>query len=177
MCSASPPTRCFSICCKRFRLQRWNSTCLLSIHPPHPPIPTHLKYSKTCAKRPLSKRPKMVFKRDNRLMQVKSIAECSLWSILQYFRSSLSYQLFCFVLSILVAFLHRFYCNTIANDFPKSFSKKKNIFHEHYQVSNSLDPDKDRHSVSPDLGPNCLQRLSAESKSQSKQKMRQETSR
>ena len=32
-------------------------------------------------------------------------------------------------------------------------------------MSNSLDPDQDRHSVSPDLGPNCLQRLSAEDKS------------
>ena len=37
-------------------------------------------------------------------MQVKSIAECSPWSILQYFRPSLSYQLllrslFCLFLS------------------------------------------------------------------------------
>ena len=31
-----------------------------------------------------------------------------------------------------------------------------------YRVSNNLDPDRDRHSVSPDLGPKCLQRLSAE---------------
>ena len=30
------------------------------------------------------------------------------------------------------------------------------------QVSNSLDPDQDRHFVGPDLGPNCLQRLSAD---------------
>ena len=29
-------------------------------------------------------------------------------------------------------------------------------------MSNSLDPDQDRH---PDLGPNCLQRLSADNKS------------
>ena len=28
------------------------------------------------------------------------------------------------------------------------------------RVSNSLDPDQYRHSVGPDLGPNCLQRLS-----------------
>ena len=28
------------------------------------------------------------------------------------------------------------------------------------RVSNSVDPDQDRHSVGPDLGPNCLQRLS-----------------
>ena len=38
------------------------------------------------------------------------------------------------------------------------------------RVSNSLDPDQDRqndqdrHSVGPDLGPNCLQRLTADEK-------------
>ena len=30
------------------------------------------------------------------------------------------------------------------------------------RVSNSLDPDQARHLVGPDLGPNCLQRLSAD---------------
>ena len=35
----------------------------------------------------------MVFKTDYRLMQVKSIAECSKGSILQYFRPTLSYHL------------------------------------------------------------------------------------
>ena len=33
-------------------------------------------------------------------------------------------------------------------------------------LSNSLDRDQDRHCVSPDLDPNCLQRLSADDKSQ-----------
>ena len=33
------------------------------------------------------------------------------------------------------------------------------------RVSNSLDPDQDRHSVGQDLGPNCLQRLSVDTKS------------
>ena len=32
-------------------------------------------------------------------------------------------------------------------------------------MSNSLDLDQDRHSVSSDLGPNCLQSLSADYKS------------
>ena len=32
-------------------------------------------------------------------------------------------------------------------------------------VTNSLDPDQDGYSVSADLGPNCLQRLSADDKS------------
>ena len=54
------------------------------------------EYSKTathCVKRPLTKRSKIVFKTDYCLIQVKSIAECSKESILQYFRLSLSYQL------------------------------------------------------------------------------------
>ena len=47
----------------------------------------------TCLKRPLKKKTKMGFKTDYRLMQVKSIAEYSKGSILQYFRPSLSYHL------------------------------------------------------------------------------------
>ena len=31
-------------------------------------------------------------------------------------------------------------------------------------MSNSLDPDQDRRSVGPDLGPNCLQRLATDDK-------------
>ena len=50
------------------------------------------------------KKNKNWFSRPHRLMQVKSIAECSKGSILQYFRPSLSYQLllrslFCLFLS------------------------------------------------------------------------------
>ena len=33
-------------------------------------------------------------------------------------------------------------------------------------MSNSLDPDQERHSLVPDLSPNCLQRLSADDKLQ-----------
>ena len=29
-------------------------------------------------------------------------------------------------------------------------------------MSNGLDSDQDRHSIGPDLGPNCLQRLSTD---------------
>ena len=32
-------------------------------------------------------------------------------------------------------------------------------------MSNSLGPDQARHFIGPDLGPNCLQRLSADNKS------------
>ena len=37
-----------------------------------------------------------------------------------------------------------------------------NSFRNTIRVSNSLDPDQDRQNVGPDLGPNCLQRLSAD---------------
>ena len=47
------------------------------------------KYSKTCLKRPLKKNTKIGFQDRFHLMQVKSIAECSPWSILQYFGPSL----------------------------------------------------------------------------------------
>ena len=47
-------------------------------------------YNKTCVSQ---KERKLVFKTNYPLMQVKSIAECSKWSILQYFRPSLSYHL------------------------------------------------------------------------------------
>ena len=50
-------------------------------------------YSKTCLKRPLKKKTKIGFNTEYRLMQVKSNAECSKRSILQYFRPSLSYHL------------------------------------------------------------------------------------
>ena len=43
----------------------------------------------------------------------------------------------------------------------KSISQKKK-FRNIIRVSNSLDPDQDRHSVGPDHGPNCLQRLQAD---------------
>ena len=60
-------------------------------------------YSKTCVKRSLPK-GQLFSKTTYRLMQAKSIAECSKRSILQYFRPALSYHLssrslFCLFLS------------------------------------------------------------------------------
>ena len=40
------------------------------------------------------------------------------------------------------------------------------------RVSSSLDPDQARHFVWPDLGPNCLQRLSAEDASKKRVKVK-----
>ena len=64
----------------------------------------HHCYSKTCLKQPPKNTQKLVFNTDYRLMQAKSIAECSKGSILQYFRPFLSYHfplrpLFCLFLS------------------------------------------------------------------------------
>ena len=39
------------------------------------------------------------------------------------------------------------------------------LFWNIIRVSNSLDLDQDQHSVGPDLGPNCLQRLSVDDRS------------
>ena len=40
-------------------------------------------------------------------------------------------------------------------------------------MSNSLDPDQTRHSVGPDFGPNCLERLSADNTSRQRVKVSQ----
>ena len=51
-------------------------------------------YIKTSLKRPVKKEDqKLVFKTNYRLMQVKSIAECSKGRILQYFQPSFSHHL------------------------------------------------------------------------------------
>ena len=44
------------------------------------------------------------------------------------------------------------------------FSAKK-VFQEYNHQCHSLDSDRGGHFVGPDLGPNCLQRLTAEDKS------------
>ena len=48
--------------------------------------------------------------------------------------------------------------------FPK-FTFSKSSLRNTIRVSNILVADQDRHFVSPDLGPKCLQRLSADDKS------------
>ena len=46
--------------------------------------------------------------------------------------------------------------------FQKKKKKKKKKNRNTFRVSNGLDPDQDRRWVGPDLGLNCLQRLSAD---------------
>ena len=50
-------------------------------------------------------------------------------------------------------------------DFFQNQLLQKNYFMNIISVSNNLDPDQDRHFVGHDLGPNCLQSLSADDES------------
>ena len=52
-------------------------------------FPKH-KYNKTCVKWPIKNRQTMLLITNGSLMKVVSIAECSPWSILQYFWPALS---------------------------------------------------------------------------------------
>ena len=56
-------------------------------------VDTDSHYSETRIKRPLKKDKAMALMTHGSLMKVESIAECSLWSILQYFWPALSDKL------------------------------------------------------------------------------------
>ena len=47
-------------------------------------------------------------------------------------------------------------------DFFSKLTIYRNSFRNTIKVSNSLDPDQAQHFVGPDLGTNCLQKLSAD---------------
>ena len=53
----------------------------------------------------------------------------------------------------------------LSGDFFFKINLFKKSFRNTIRESNSLDPDQARHFVRSDLGPNCLQRLSADDKS------------
>ena len=52
----------------------------------------------------------------------------------------------------------------LSADFFSKLPFSNNSFRNTIRVSNGLDTDKDQHYVGPDLGPNCLERLSADNK-------------
>ena len=58
--------------------------------------------------------------------------------------------------------LGNFSCFLSSADFFSKSTFSKIFFRITIRVSNSLDPDQARHIVGPDLGPNCLQRLSVD---------------
>ena len=53
-------------------------------------------------------------------------------------------------------------CFMSSADFFQIYTFSKKYFSNTIRVSDSLDPDQARHIVGPDLGTNCLQRLSAD---------------
>ena len=55
-----------------------------------------------------------------------------------------------------------FHAFLLSADFFLKSTFLKNYFRSTIRVSNSLDPDQAGQNVGPDLGPNCLQRLSAD---------------
>ena len=57
-----------------------------------------------------------------------------------------------------------------ADFYSKSYFLKKKIRNT-TRMSNSLDPDQSLHVVGPDLGPNCLQRLSVDHTSRQRVKV------
>ena len=61
-----------------------------------------------------------------------------------------------------------FACFLLSADFSQNLFF--NSFRITIRVSNSLDPDQAQHFVEPDLGPNCLQRLSADDTSRQRYK-------
>ena len=120
-------------------------------------------------------------------MQVKSVAECSKGSILQYFRPSLSYHLslrslFCLVLSgrftqVLLDVqnhtwtpcpLGNLSCIFVVCWFFSKSTPPKNSFRNTIWVSNRLDPDRAQCFVRSDLVTICFQRLSQGSHGNSK---------
>ena len=64
------------------------------------------------------------------------------------------------------------FCQVVVCWFYSKLTFSKNSFRNTIRMSNGLDPDRDRRSVGPDLGPNCLQRLSPNDKSRHLHKTR-----
>ena len=67
---------------------------------------------------------------------------------------------FCALLCLLGNFACFF---VVCRLFFKIIIFSKNSFRNTIRLANSLDPNQAQHFVGPDLGPNCLQRLSADS--------------
>ena len=82
--------------------------------------------------------------------------------MVQYPDTSLLVLTLCMFSNLCSVIFHSFVL--VCADFFSKLTYSKKSFRNTIRGSNSLDPDRDRHSVGPDLGPNCLQRLSADDK-------------
>ena len=67
------------------------------------------------------------------------------------------------------------YWGIFCDDFFQNKLFSKNSSRNTISVSNSLGPDQARRFVGPDLGPNCLQRLSADDTSIQRANLKQNT--
>ena len=108
-----------------------SESSLLSIHTVKPVLSGHSK-----------RRPKLFFQTDYYLMQVKSIAECSNGSILQYFGPSLSYHLslkslFCLFFNGLLwqVLLYKHFVNSSSDKQHLIWEIKENIYHDLCQMN------------------------------------------
>ena len=72
-------------------------------------------------------------------------------SILLLYTLTIYWEIFCLLFCCLLIFFKIIFLGE--NSFRNIYS---------IRVSNSLDPDQARHFVGPNLGPNCLQKLSAD---------------
>ena len=99
-----------------------------------------LYYTKACVKQPLSKDQKLVFKINYRLMQVKSIAECSKWSILQY----LTFIKLPFVIKIFVLCIFEwlFYTCFTVYELRISYQSSDTILFWIHCMNEQCDPDQ-----------------------------------
>ena len=64
-------------------------------------------------------------------------------------------------MNLTLCLLGNFHAFLSSADFFLISTLSKNSFRNTIRVSNNLDLDQARQNVGPDLGPNCLQRLSA----------------
>ena len=82
------------------------------------------------------------------------------YDLLSTYESRLPYSLTEFQLRLNTARLRNFSC--FCCQFFSKYKLFQKIFNHHYHSGKWLDSDQDWHSVRPNLGPNCLQRISAE---------------
>ena len=76
-----------------------------------------------------------------------------------------SKQTYCNLNQLLACWIMNVACFLPSVEFFQSYRFQKILSGITIRVSNNLDPDQARHFIGPDLGSNCLQRLSADNTS------------
>ena len=103
-----------------------------------------ITHSKTCLKRPLQKKTKNCFSRPIIVNAGQKYCRILSWSILQYFRPSLSYHLFCLFLS---ARLRPYYQSHSLNMHTKLYSGAKCLIESAHQIFKLIGPIKQKFSA------------------------------